>query len=333
MTTLTERYLEVALRGFPDRQRPDVEGELRSSIADAVEDRVAAGEDRAAAERAVLEGLGNPAHLAAAYTGRPMYLIGPDLYPVFTHVLPRLLGVVVPVVALVLFVLDLVAGRSYASAIGAGIVGALMVGVQVAFWTTLTFVFLERAEAARDARSEIARATGRWTVDMLPEPSADRISAGDTVGEVITTLISIGGLLFLANLSTVTDDAGRAIPVFDPALTTFWFPVLIGILAVLAALQVLVFVVGRWTLPLAIVHGALQVVFAVPIVVLALNGTLVNPAFADAIGWPPLAERDGPVMLSVAAVTTIVGAWEIVAAFRHARRSSRAVAITAPSAH
>ena len=40
----------AALRGIPDKQRPDVEQELRSSIADAVEDRVGAGEERAAAD-------------------------------------------------------------------------------------------------------------------------------------------------------------------------------------------------------------------------------------------------------------------------------------------
>ena len=80
MTSLTERYLGAALRGIPESQRTDVEGELRSSITDAVEDRVSAGEDRVAAERAVLEGLGNPARLAAEYAGQPLHLIGPELY-------------------------------------------------------------------------------------------------------------------------------------------------------------------------------------------------------------------------------------------------------------
>ncbi len=56
MTSLTERYLAVALRGIPQRQRADVEGELRSSIDDAVEDRVGAGEDRAAAEKSRTRG-------------------------------------------------------------------------------------------------------------------------------------------------------------------------------------------------------------------------------------------------------------------------------------
>ncbi len=80
MISLTERYLAAALRGIPEAKRRDVEGELRSSITDAVDDRVAAGEDPAAAEKAVLEGLGNPARLAAEYAGQPLHLIGPELF-------------------------------------------------------------------------------------------------------------------------------------------------------------------------------------------------------------------------------------------------------------
>jgi len=68
----------------------------------------------------------------------------------------------------------------------------------------------------------------------------------------------------------------------------------------------------------------LEVAFALPIVAFALSGTLINPAFAAEIGWPPLAERDGPVMIVIAIGTTLVTAWEIFDAFRRARRAPRA---------
>ena len=125
------------------------------------------------------------------------------------------------------------------------------------------------------------------------------MSAGGTVGEVLTTLITIGGLLILRDMSFVTDSSGTPIPFFDPAMTTFWFPVLIAVLVALGVLQVLVHVVGRWTIPLAVGNAALQLAFAVPILVMALNGTLINPEFAAEIGWPELAENGGIVMLGV----------------------------------
>jgi hypothetical protein len=324
MTSLTERYLEAALRGIPEKQRTDVEGELRSSIADAVEDRAAAGEDRAAAEKAVLEGLGNPVRLASEYAGRPLHLIGPELYLVWRHLLVRLVAIVVPIVLVIQIAAQLYAEAGYADAVITGIGAAIMVGIQLAFWITVVFAFIERADAARDAREQITGASARWTVDMLPEPAAERPSAGETVGEVLTTLITIGGLLFFRDLGSVTDASGTPIPLFDPGLTTFWFPAFIAILAALAVLQVVVYVAGRWTIPLAIGHAALQLAFAVPVVVLALNGSVVNPAFAAELGWPPLAEEKGSVMLVLAATVTLVSGWEIIDAFRRARRAHRA---------
>jgi hypothetical protein len=326
MTSLTERYLDAALRGIPEKQRADVEGELRSSIADAVEDRIAAGEDPAAAETNVLEGLGNPVRLASEYAGRPLHLIGPELYLVWRHLLVRLAAIVVPIVLIIQIAAQLYAEASYADAMVAGIGTAIMVGIQLAFWVTVVFAFIERADAARDARDEITGATGRWTVDMLPEPAADRMGAGETVGEVLTTLITIGALLFFRDIGSVTDASGDPIALFDPALTTLWFPAFIAILAALGVLQVVVYFVGRWTTPLAIGNAALQVAFAVPVFVLALSGSIINSAFAAEIGWPPLAEGNGPVMLVVAASVTLVSGWEIIDAFRRARRAQRRAA-------
>ena len=75
MTTLTDRYVDAALRRLPADKRPDIDKELRASIADAVDDRVGAGTDPAQAEVAVLTDLGDPARLAAGYADQPLHLI------------------------------------------------------------------------------------------------------------------------------------------------------------------------------------------------------------------------------------------------------------------
>src|SRR4051794_17665934 len=48
--TLTDRYVAATLRSLPERQRPEIERELRASIADAVEDRIEGGTKPKAAE-------------------------------------------------------------------------------------------------------------------------------------------------------------------------------------------------------------------------------------------------------------------------------------------
>lgn len=320
MTQLTERYLAAALRGIPEAQRTDVERELRSSIADALEDRASAGEDRATAEKAVLEGLGDPVRLAADISGRPLYLIGPDLFVEYRQLLVMLLIIVMPIVGIVQVGLAIIGGDAIIDALMAGAGAAVTAGVHTFFWITLAFALVERLDAAREAKERITDAAGRWTVDRLPALPPSRVTASETVGEVITSLFSIGGILVLNSIVWSTDATGAAIPLFNPGLWTFWLPALIAVLVALTGLQVVVFLRGRWTMRAAVVNAVLQLAFSVPVLALMLTGSLINPAFADAVGWPPLAGGNGPVMLPVAASVALVTAWEIFDGFRRARR-------------
>ena len=321
MTELTDRYIAAAVRGIPDAERSDVERELRSSIADAVEDRVAGGEDRSAAERAVLEGLGDPVRLSAGMTGKPLYLIGPDLFVAYRQLLVTLISIVLPIVAIVQVGVGLVDGDDLVSALLAGLGGAWTVGVHLAFWVTLIFAVMERVDAMREARDEISSAIGQWSVDRLPELPRNRITAGETVGEVVMTMLMVLGLVFLYGVEWFTDAAGEVITLFNPDLWSGWMPALIAILVALALLRLVVFLVGRWTMPLVTAFAVLEIAFAIPVIYLALNGLLINPAFADALGWPPLAEGDGPAMIALALGLGAVTIWEIVEAFRRARRA------------
>ena len=316
----TERYLGAVLKSIPEAKRADVERELGSSIADAVEERVLSGEDRTAAERAVLEGLGDPSLLASAYRGSPNYLIGPELFPTYRQFLPKLVAIVVPIASLATGAARVLAGGTYQDGIAAAIATAIQVAVQLAFWVTVTFVVLERAEDARQAKADLVEKSRRWSVERLPEVVTGRVSIGETVGEVLTAVITIGGLLLLRTFGT-TDAGGATIPLLDPSLSNMWLPAFIVILGLQAVVHLVVYRVGHWTYLLASVFAALQVAFAGPVAWLALNGTLVNPAFATHVGYPPLAEGDAPVMLAIAVVSTIVTGWEVFDAFRKARNA------------
>jgi len=321
MTSLTDRYVAATLRGIPEKQRADIDRELRSSIADAVEDRVANGEERVAAETAVLEELGNPTKLAAGMVGRPLYLIGPELFIAYRHILLLLLGIVVPIVGVVQAIVAISGDAGIGQAIGAGILAALSVAIQVAFWVTLAFAIVERVDPATWKDADLKELTAPWTVEHLPDlPSSGAVSVGETAGEIVTLGISIGGLLYLRDWSWVNDASGDPIPLFNPALWDFWFPVIIGVLVLQAVFQIVKLAIGRWTIGLAIVNAVLLSAVAIPFAVLALTGELINPAFADAIGWPQLAEGDSVAMLAVAAVSILVNGWEIVSGFRLARR-------------
>ena len=98
MTNLSERYVQAVVRAVPAAQRADLEPEIRALVADAIEAKTAETElTDAEAERAALTDLGDPAVLAAGYTGRTAYLIGPSLYPEWRRILSVLLPIIVPI--------------------------------------------------------------------------------------------------------------------------------------------------------------------------------------------------------------------------------------------
>jgi hypothetical protein len=95
---LLDRYVYAVGRRLPAKQRGDIEKELKSLLLDALDartgGRLATDDDVAA----VLAEFGQPADVAARYTGE-RYLIGPRLYPVYRMVV----GIVLAAMAFGLF--------------------------------------------------------------------------------------------------------------------------------------------------------------------------------------------------------------------------------------
>jgi len=66
MGELTDRYVGATLRSIPEKQRADIEAELRASIGDEIDARVESGEDEESAEQEVLTALEMPRQVLEA---------------------------------------------------------------------------------------------------------------------------------------------------------------------------------------------------------------------------------------------------------------------------
>lgn len=301
--TMTDRYVAAALKGVHDDQRQDVAAELRGSIADAVDARMAQGDAPEAAERAVLVELGDPMRLAAEYTGRPLYLIGPAFYPDYVRLLRLLLSIVVPIVAVVVGAASAIGGDSPWNVLIAAIGSGFSVGVQLAFWVTLVFALIERSGAQpRSTASE-------WNLDDLPELPDRRIGLGETVASVTGLSLLIWFLLWQPGYQESLDAGGPSIPILDPALSTFWIPALVAVLLASIALELVKYRRGHWTAPLAAVNTVLNLAFAVPALWLISTDQLLNPDFLTAVSigeFAPLAEQVPTVAAWVIAVVCVI---------------------------
>ena len=120
---LIERYLYDVVRRLPEKQRKDIEEELRTLIEDMLEERP--GDGGAEEVEAVLSELGDPAKLAMKYRGEEAHLIGGEYYPIYCQILKLVLicvGVGVAISAVVHWIVQLPAQEEGMNGVVNGVV-------------------------------------------------------------------------------------------------------------------------------------------------------------------------------------------------------------------
>ncbi|WP_200209983.1 permease prefix domain 1-containing protein [Micromonospora coerulea] len=313
MSSLTDRYLAATLRAVPAPRRAELASELRAAIEDMIDDRTGAGQDAEAAEREVLTDLGQPERLAARYADRRLQLIGPTYYLVWQRLLRLMLATVPGTVGVVVGVLEATVGDDPGRAVGVGISSAFQTAVQIAFWVTLGFAVLERTDTSLNLPE--------WSVDQLPEGPAERdVRLIDTCASVAMLLLTLAFLPWQHFQPWVSDTDGDRVPLLDPALWSSWLPVLAAVLVASLVLEVAKYRAGRWTWPLVAVNAALDLAFAVPVIVLLLTDRLLNRELVQRFEW---LRMDGHLD-TVARVTVVVVAaitvWDVADSIVKARR-------------
>lgn len=333
-TDLTDRYVDAAMRTVPEAQRADLAAELRGSIEDQIDARIADGEERDAAERAVLTELGDPDELAAQYTDRPLWLIGPRYYLEWWRLLKLLLWIVPACAAFGLSLAMALGGSSFGEIVGAVVPLLLTVIVHLAFWITLVFAIVERSKSKLPAMPSVTIATpgGRnrltargfmeeWNPDMLPEPRPRGVGFGDMVASLAFLAIMVGVVLWDLFVGFIPAEPGLSF--LDPGLWPWWIIALFVVMALEAALAVVVYAVGHWTITLAVINGILNLVIAVPALWLLFEGRLINPAYFPTILGDGGAEVGAIVAVSTGFVIAGVAVWDTVDAALKAVRARR----------
>ena len=315
-TTLTDRYIAQVVRALPQRQRADIEAELRGIVADGIDDRLEQGQDASAAEREILTELGSPARLAASYSDRQLALIGPELYLDYVRVLKLLLTTVVPLWLLIVGITTFADGAEVLGAIGAALYAAVEIAISIAFFATLVFAIVERSPRLR------ARRAAAWDPQSLPELVNKRSYWGELIGGSIFFVLIAAGLVAAQTVGAVPAPDGTRMGPISPEV---WASGLLSI-AFLFAVASISFHISAyytgWSSGTAVATTVLGVLFVVPTVWLAASGRLLNPDFFAAVGWVDGAQVVSTVVIVVVLVLALM---DSVDAWARALRARRAV--------
>ncbi len=302
-----DRYLAAATRWLPADERDEVGADLRERLEDLADRHRATGLDDAGAEEAAVRELGDPSQVAAQYRDRPLQLIGPEVFPAWWRMLLRLLAAVPLPVGVVVALATAAGGGGVGTAVTTGLGTAWNVGLQVAFWTTLAFALVEHGRGRAGC--------GEWDPAGLPSLRRHDVALADTLATVAVSLV-LAGLLVWQSVYSPLDDG---VSLIDPALWSWWIPLVLALLAAEAAVGVAAYRRGRWTPPLAALRTLVAVAFAAPTTWLLLEGALLDPALSGTLGWDPGAIEVASRVAAVAVVLVTLA--EVAQTWRAVRRS------------
>lgn len=274
MSDLIERYVHEVGRYVPQKERADIQAELRSQIHDQLDDRYKGSPtDDDVAD--VLRELGDPRRMAASYAGE-QYLVGPALYPFMMMVLRRGWAFVPPIVVLVNVLLALF-GDEPINLIPL-IIQTGLNAVTAVFWfsaiVVMIFAIIERSgEGIEEFTGEDKEFDPRNLPEVDEPGGVDRFEAifGVAIGTffvlILIYFLRVGGLTLIFNIDGTS--GSEIIPVPVP-----WLVALIGIVIGQVFMNLLALRRNRWTAPTLVVQTALEVVGSV-----AVYHVLVVPLF------------------------------------------------------
>lgn len=321
--SLIDRYVAEVGRHLPEKDRADIENEIRTMVDDMLEERgpSAANDEKAVVE--TLEQIGDPKLLAARYAPPRHYLIGPEWYEGYLTVLQRILFTVLPIVAVVTFILSLSnSPLDLIGAVGDAVGSAFSVGTQILFWVTLVFVLLERSGEKPD---DLPKPGSRqWTVDQLPAlPRRRQIGVAETVMNIAVLLFLLIWIALPATLNLLKGTPAN-VPFLHPNLWSFWLPVFFVLMALTLIHEVFILKIGNWTPALTITNVILGVASIIYIVALVTTQEVINPEFLSMLdradGFERVRESARWGVNISAAITAGIYVWSMVDSIRKARQ-------------
>jgi len=252
-----ERYIYAVTKRLPQKQRSDIEQELRSLIEDMLSEQANGGKVTEKDIDKVLLELGDPVLLADRYRAKRNYLIGPENYETYFLVLKI-------VIAAVAF------GITLAMTIGffvdppgsivelfvqyfSGLFGAML---QVFAWITVIFAVIEHKNVSIEDEFK----TKQWNPADLPElPDKNlEIKPAESIFGLLFAVIAI--VLFntaehLIGIYSFSDDGVmRIIHLFDHEGFRALLPLLNIMLALGMIKESLKLVIRKWTRGLALAN-------------------------------------------------------------------------------
>lgn len=280
---MIERYIYAVTRHLPEKQREDIAKELRSLIEDMIAEQMGEREATDNDVEAVLKTLGEPARLAAKYSVRPRYVIGPELFDKYI----ALLKITLPAVALAILVASIIRYISAPELIIGTVIGSTLgeildAVIQVFAWLTAIFALVERFAA-----DTIAKEWKKDDWDPVDLPDVPIKEAAFKRSETIVSIIFIFIFLIFLNFSAgqfsfyLPENNRTLLQIFNPSVLHSYLWLINICFGIEIVKEILKIVIGRYNLKLAIINTALGIAALILALIPFSNFNIWNQTFVQ----------------------------------------------------
>jgi hypothetical protein len=307
---IIDRYVFAVTRNLPQKQREDIEKELRTLIEDMMNDYEDIESDEKRAEKVLLE-LGDPNILAEKYNDHKRYLIGPQNFHNYILVLKIVLGSILLGISIA-YVLKFVFSTDEVNLVNAiigYIDGLVSGGLQGFVWVTAVFAILEY-QGVKTNKKNMKEDT--WKISDLPEIPHNKaiISRGESVVSIVFSTIVIMVLYFAPQYLGVfiLDKAPgyTLIPFFNIEVLNGYKMLLLAVYLTALIKEVLKIIAGRWTLKLSLSIAVLNIAGLLIMLYVFLNADIFN------VNVPMDFMKSANLKFDAAAVWSIFRKWFVI---------------------
>jgi len=309
---LIDRYIYAVIRLLPVKQRGDIETELRGLIDDMLEQRKRGRDAGGGDIEAVLSELGEPSSLAAKYSGKPRYLIGPGIFETYTTVLKIALAASVFGMLVALAVNFAASPPQEAAKILGDVLGSIFSAAAGAFtWVTAVFALIEYHSADLNAIKLKKRG---WKPSDLPEipVKSALIRRSEPIAGILFIIIFYTLLNYAPGFFSIYHGGASPIPVFQPDVLKAYLPLINIGFAVSILKEIVRLAYGRYTLKLTAATIVLSGISFVLTVIVFSNFSIWNPDFVYSLhqtygfSVPPGFDFTRPVLIFAKAFLGII---------------------------
>lgn len=286
---LINQYVYAVTKSFGEKQREDIEKELRSNIEDMIEQNQGLESYAEKAKKVLLE-LGDPEVLADDYRGSKRYLIGPQYYETYMLVLKIVIGAVFAGISIAVFVESFFLVNENIGSIAAENIGnitanyftTLFSGVLQAFaWTTIGFMIAERKNTKIN-KEHLGKS--KWNLSKLPAVPDKKagISLSNSIFKIIFATVFYTILYSAPELFAVYLLRGNEtirIPVFNLEVLQGYRVLIMSVLILSILIEMLKIYYRRWMLKLSVIHVILTVIATVLALIIVTDSSVWNPNF------------------------------------------------------